>query len=74
MFCIYEKEVQPTHADIENKFQNISSTKARYRNMNAMQKKGGLQRKDLLSGMGTRPTFQSISFFFLMFDFVKFHS
>ena len=74
MFCIYEKQVQPTHADIENKFQNVSSGKARYRNMNAMQKKGGLQREDLLSGMGTRPTFQSINIFFLLPNFVKFHS
>ena len=75
MFCIYEKEVQPTHADIENKFQNISSGKARYKNMNAMQKKSGLQREDLFSGMGTRPIFQSINiFFFLLLNFVKFHS
>lgn len=74
MFCIYEKQVQPTHADIENKFQNVSSGKARYRNMNAMQKTGGFQREDLLSGMGMRPTFQSIHFFFFLPNFVKFHS
>lgn len=69
MFCICEKEVQPTHADIENKFQNTSSGKARYKNMNAMQIKGGLQREDLLSGMGMRPTCQPISFYFPFFFF-----
>lgn len=79
MFCICEKEVQPTHADIENKFSKYIKWKSKIQKYEChADKRWPPKERTCFLGWNeghlSTYAFYFPFFFFLLLDFIKFHS